>query len=50
MNKTKLFPKEQAGKSKKVEQAAMLFSCLSDEQKDAFIKLVKNLLEQNKRV
>ena len=48
MNNTKPLPEEQAVKSNKVEEAAAVFARLSDEQKEAIIKLVKCLLEQNK--
>lgn len=48
MNKTKKITEEQAEKMKKVGQAAALFSRLSDAQKDALIKLVKELSKQNK--
>lgn len=48
MNKTTSIPKERTDKSKKVEEAAELFSRLSDKQKDAMIKLVKELSKQNK--
>lgn len=48
MNNTTSVLKERADKSKKIEEAAELFSRLSDKQKDAMIKLVKELSKQNK--